>query len=161
GRFVEQDRAFPYQGFCEVIQEYFRSRDGSTSSAEIADFSDLAPELSRLFPLLAEIGDIRSASHDSTSELAPLRRAEDRTAIFEVLARAIARIAGGQPLVLLLEDLHDADVSLEALQYIVRRLGPTPTLVVGTYRVSAGDRRHAIVRMLDSFHGDRRFSLVL
>ena len=24
GRFVEQDRAFSYQGFCELIQDYFR-----------------------------------------------------------------------------------------------------------------------------------------
>jgi serine/threonine protein kinase len=27
GRFVEQDQAFSYQGFCELVQDYFRSRD--------------------------------------------------------------------------------------------------------------------------------------
>ena len=27
GRFVEQDRSFSYQGFCELIQDYFRARD--------------------------------------------------------------------------------------------------------------------------------------
>ena len=162
GRFVEQDRAFPYQGFCEAIQEYFRAREHSTSSAEIADFSDLAPELTHVFPVLAEIGDIRAASHDSKGgDRPPVRRIEDRTAIFELLARTIARIAGGRPLVLLLEDLHDADVSLEALQYVVRRLGPTSTLIVGTYRSGEVDRRHAVNRMLDSFHGDRRFAHVL
>jgi predicted ATPase len=31
GRSVEQDRAFPYQGFCEVIQDHYRTKD--TSSA--------------------------------------------------------------------------------------------------------------------------------
>ena len=33
GRFVEQDRSFSYQGFCELIQDYFRSRDAASSSA--------------------------------------------------------------------------------------------------------------------------------
>src|SRR5439155_10282429 len=32
GRFVEQDRAFPYQGFCEAIQEYFRMKEAGDSS---------------------------------------------------------------------------------------------------------------------------------
>ena len=27
GRFVEQDRSFSYQGFCELIEDYFQSRD--------------------------------------------------------------------------------------------------------------------------------------
>ncbi len=157
GRFVEQDRAFPYQGFCEAIQEYFRSRETASSSTEIADLTDLAPELAYLFPVLAEIGDIRTASADSKTDITKARRADDRNAIFELLARVIARISSGRPLVLLLEDLHDADVSIEALQYIVRRLGPTPTFIIGTYRTGDVDRRHAISRMLDSFHGDRRF----
>ena len=29
GRFVEQDRSFSYQGFCELIQDYFRTRDAA------------------------------------------------------------------------------------------------------------------------------------
>ena len=41
---------------------------------------------------------------------------------------------GGRPLVMLLEDLDQADISIEALRYIVRRLGPTPTLIAATYR---------------------------
>ncbi len=160
GRFVEQDRSFPYQGFCEAIQEYFRWREANNPSNDYVDFSDIAAELTHVFPVLAEIGDIRSASTDSRSVDLQTRRIEDRTAIFELLARALARIASGKPLVLLLEDLHDADVSIEALQYVVRRLGPTPTLIIGTYRSGDVDRRHAISRMLDSFYGDRRFSHV-
>ncbi|HSD71678.1 MAG TPA: serine/threonine-protein kinase, partial [Thermoanaerobaculia bacterium] len=31
GRFVEQDQAFSYQGFCELVQDYFRSRDPGSS----------------------------------------------------------------------------------------------------------------------------------
>src|SRR5215217_1590511 len=42
GRFVEQDRSFPYQGFCEAIQEYFRVKETGDSSPSAIDFSDLS-----------------------------------------------------------------------------------------------------------------------
>src|SRR5207237_235726 len=60
-RFVEQDRSFPYQGFCEAIQEYFRTRSTTTSQLAV-DFSDLAPDLAALFPVLTEIEEIRSTT---------------------------------------------------------------------------------------------------
>ncbi|MHC4956213.1 MAG: serine/threonine-protein kinase [Planctomycetota bacterium] len=158
GRFIEQ-QSFPYQGFCEAIQEYFRHKEaGSSSSTALADFSDLAPDLVTLFPMLAEIEDIRSLSSSGTRPAdSAVTQPENRTQVFEVLARALTRIAGGKPLVLLLEELHGADVSVEALQYIVPRLGPTPTLVVATYRTNEVDRHHPVARLLDAFDGDRRF----
>ena len=61
-------------------------------------------------------------------------------------------------MVLLLEELHGAEVSIEALQYIVRRLGPTPTLVIATYRSTEVNRRHPLTRMLSGFRGDRQFA---
>jgi ABC-type transport system substrate-binding protein len=161
GRSVEQDGAFPYQGFCEAIQEYFRLRDTSNSSSGPLDLTDLAPDLLSLFPMLTEIGEIRTAA-SGDSKLAQISAlgAENRTHIFELLARTLTRIAGGKPLVLFLEDLHSAEVSIEALQYIVRRLGPTPTLIVGTYRSVEVDNRHPLIKMLESFRGDRRFSSI-
>jgi serine/threonine protein kinase len=49
------------------------------------------------------------------------------------------------------EVIDTAEISIEALQYIVRRLGPTPTLIVGTYRSSEVDNKnHPLIRMLDT-----------
>jgi len=161
GRFMEQDRAFSYQGFCELIQDSFRSGDASSSSGagEKPDFSDLAPELLSLFPLLTEIPELRAAALGGSklAATAAERKADDRIQIFELLARTLTRIGGGKPLVLILENLHGAEISIEALQYIVRRLGPTPTLVVGSYRQTETDKRHPLIRMLDSFADDPRF----
>jgi ABC-type transport system substrate-binding protein len=160
GRFVEQHGAFPYIGFCEVIQEFFRQKESGSSSSGPLDLSDLADELIALFPMLSEIEAIRTAAR-RTSQAGAAREthsAEGRTEVFELLARTLTRLSAGRPLVMLFEDLHGAEVSLEALQYIVRRLGPTPTLIVGTYRTTEIDRRHPISLMLQSFHGDRRFS---
>ena len=158
GRFVEQDRAFSYQGFCELVEDYFLSRDAQSSSAERPDFSDLAPELIALFPQLSEIGELRAAASGETRAAADEKRAEDRIQIFELLAKTLTRIASGKPLLLILENLHGAEISIEALQYIVRRLRPTPTLIVGSYRQTETDKRHPLTRMLESFADDPRFA---
>ncbi len=159
GRFVEQDRSFSYQGFCELIQDYFRTRDAAASAAERPDFSDLAADLIALFPQLSEIADLRAAVSGDSRIAVPAeeKKVEDRIQIFELLARTLTRIAGGKPLVLILENLHGAEISIEALQYIVRRLAPTPTLIVGSYRQTETDKRHPLTRMLDSFVDDPRF----
>ena len=167
GRSIEQDGAFPYQGFCEAIQEYFRQRDTSSSPDNLMELSDVAPDLVSLFPMLTEISEIRAAATgdsklaQSGGSLGGSQGPENRTQVFELLARTLTRLAAGKPLILFLEDLHAAEISIEALQYIVRRLGPTPTLIVGTYRSSEVDSRsHPLLRMLDSFRGDRRFSAI-
>jgi ABC-type transport system substrate-binding protein len=163
GRSIEQDGAFPYQGFCEAIQEYFRQKDTNSSPETRLELSDVAPDLVALFPMLTEISEIRAAA-TGDSKLAQQggsQGPENRTQVFELLARTLTRLAAGKPLILFLEDLHAAEISIEALQYVVRRLGPTPTLIVGTYRSSEIDSRsHPLLRMLDSFRGDRRFSAI-
>ncbi|MHC4956210.1 MAG: ABC transporter substrate-binding protein [Planctomycetota bacterium] len=162
GRFVEQ-QSFPYQGFCEAIQEYFRQKSAEgNSTAGWASFADIAPDLLTLFPMLAEIDEIRSISSgmERPSDSNVVNQPENRTQVFELLARALTRIASGKPLVLLLEELHGADASIEALQYIIPRLGPTSTLVLGTYRTNEVDRRHPLTRMIDGQRGDRRFESI-
>ena len=157
GRFVEVSHPLPYQGFGEVIQEYFRTKPSSVTPV---DFSDLASELIALFPVLAEVKELSTHSEETakTIQEAGARKFEDRTYIFELLARTITRIAGGKPIVLLFEDLHAANVSIEALDYIVRRLGPTSTLIVGTYRTTEVDKRHPLMNLLSGFKGDKRFT---
>ncbi|MEW6731414.1 MAG: protein kinase [Acidobacteriota bacterium] len=156
GRFVErQDRAFPYQGFCEVIQDYFRNRKHAIAS-ELPDFSDLSHDLVCLFPMLTEITGLRPASLESCD--ITVRKAENKTFIFELLAKTLARIGDGKPLVLILKEMHGAEISIEALQYIFRRLGPTPTLIIGSYRTSEVDRHHPLLKMLRNFHEDPRFA---
>jgi ABC-type transport system substrate-binding protein len=163
GRCIEQDGAFPYQGFCEAIQEYFRQRDSASSGTHRIELADVAADLVSLFPMLSEISEIRSAATGDSklSQLSGSQGPENRTQIFELLARTLTRLAAGKPLLLFLEDLHAAEISIEALQYIVRRLGPTATLIVGTYRSTEVDsKNHPLIRMLDSFRGDRRFGAI-
>lgn len=162
GRFSGHE-TFPYHGFCELIQDYFRSRDSTSMGTDPPDLDDLAPELVGLFPALGEIPELRhSRGHhlpDPLSLQGPSTGAlpGDSTRIFELLARTFARLARGRLLVLLLENLHTAGTSLNALEYLVRRLGPTPTLVVGTWRREEAPRGHPLHNLLRAFAGDQRF----
>ncbi len=159
GRLAEQDGPFPYFGLCEVLVDYFRQREAS--GEPIPDLSDLAWELITLFPTLGEIEAVRVAAGDLAARGSALARATDsRAQVFETLARALVRLSSGDPLVLLFEDLHAADASIEALQYIVRRLAATPTLIVATYRSTEVDRHHPVHRLIEELRGSRRFVLI-
>ena len=168
GRYPDRGEISPYEGLCELIADGFRRRppnprptatDTPTEATPEIDLSDLAPELTAVFPRLAEIEEFADIEPDE-----PLGEdsAAEATYVFELLARAILRLAAGRPLVLLLEGLHNAGASLDALAYLVHRLAPTPTLVVATYRSEEILRGHPLRRLLDGFRDHpRALSLTL
>ncbi len=60
---------------------------------------------------------------------------QGRFVLFDRAVRTLAQAAHRQPLVIVLDDLHAADVpSLLVLQLLARSLRTTPLLVIGTYR---------------------------
>jgi ABC-type transport system substrate-binding protein len=158
GNFNEHDEAYPYQGFCEILEEHIR-RTASSRGGSGTDLGPLEEELVAVFPILGEIQPSRSRSaaggHGDSAT-----REHDRIAIFDLLARAITRIAGDEPLVLVLEELHAASASVEALQYVARRLGSTRTLLIGAFTSSEVDRNHALTKLVDGFKGNKRFALL-
>ncbi len=174
-RFADRESAIPYQGLCELIQDFFRARrQAPSSSAEagaedplIPQLADLATDLVTLFPVLSEIPELRAASlreegeDDDTGIVAFRDSGRDRAAyVFELLARTLSRLAGEAPMVLLLEDLHAGDVSIEALRYIVHRLAPMPFLIAGSYRHTEIDREHPLSGLIKSFQDDPRCSSI-
>jgi ABC-type transport system substrate-binding protein len=158
GRFVEQQSGFPLHGFCELIQGYFRSKEMGEVSAGLPDFSDLAAELLNHFPVLGEIPSLRAQATQPMPADAPgIGTGDEQTYLFELIARTLTRICNNRPMVLVLEDLHFGNVALKAVQYAVRRLGPTPTLVIGSFCSDDMDHSTPVARLLDSFRGDRQF----
>lgn len=161
GRFSDWETAFPYQGLCELIQDYFRGFDSTTtlSPQAMPPMDDLAADLVSLYPALSEVPELRRALEAQNTDPMALseRRLTDSSQVFEILARTLGRLVDGRPVVLQLENLHAAEVGLEALQYLVRRLGSTPTLVVGSYRSSEVFRGHPLEKFIQSFAGDPRF----
>jgi tetratricopeptide (TPR) repeat protein len=144
GRFVERvDPALPYQGFGEAFREYLESDPPRATKV----LGDLLPELRTLFPEIAEAA--RGEAHANSAQ-----KREDRTFTLDLLARTVGRLAIAQPLVLLFEDLHLADASLEAIQYVFHRRSSSRLMIAGTYEQTRGVEGDAMSRLLKSIRGD-------
>jgi ATP/maltotriose-dependent transcriptional regulator MalT len=98
-------------------------------------------ELSRLLP------DLDPDAGDQ-----PAGPPSQPSALLELVLGVVQRLAGAQPLVLIIEDLHWGDQStLDLLAYLVRVLRDAPVLIVTTYRSDEIHRRHALRPLLTSW----------
>ncbi|MEZ4522131.1 MAG: ATP-binding protein [Thermomicrobiales bacterium] len=78
-----------------------------------------------------------------------LEKVGSQAALFEETASFFASVATGQPLVVVLEDLHwSDDASLEALRHLARHVHASPILMVATYREDEITRRHILYQVL-------------
>ncbi|RMH21248.1 MAG: hypothetical protein D6696_06280 [Acidobacteria bacterium] len=151
GRFADPEPTFPYQGFCDLIQDFFRQLEEDEEPPQLADLSG---ELLGVFPVLAEIPALAAAAPATSPAALDAASTADRRRLFELLARTLMRLLAGRPAVLMLEQLHGADPSLEALEVVVRRLAPTRTLIAATYDPSAVLKGHPLRTFLRRFEDD-------
>ncbi len=83
---------------------------------------------------------------------APLGRLEDMANQEDLFAQTrdfLADLATNRPLLLVLEDLHWADIaSLDLLRFIARGLGQLPLLLVATYRNEDVHRQHPLATLV-------------
>lgn len=163
GRFSDWAAALPYQGWCELIQDFFRHRETTSGTEDGPPLDDLAADLVALFPVLAEITELRGALGRGSAADARPPAADPRIGepgyVFELLARTFARLSGGKPLIFLIENLQASEASLEVLLYLLRRLGSAPLFFAGTFRPSEAPRGHAVRRFLEGFAGDPRLAV--
>jgi serine/threonine protein kinase/ABC-type transport system substrate-binding protein len=142
------EHSLPYAGLCRLIEEHLRLRGA-------ADLSDLAPELVQRFPLLMEVPELRAHAR-----AAPPLPITDRLSVFDALARAFIRIATAQPVMIVIEDLHAGDISVEALGHIGARLTAVPVFLVGTYRSDEIDRAHPMTSLIEACRKSRHGALL-
>lgn len=185
GRFAEPEQAVPYQGFCELIEDYFRQVSGEAvrpASEDPADadsgplpgsrdgeWRDLVEQLLLYFPMLRDISALGrladgtpSTERDSwNATLSEEGAAEGRLAIFECIARTLHHFAAEAPLVLLLEDMQVADVSIEMLRYVARRLSSTPLSIIGSFRSEEISRRHPLDALCRGLEEDPNGGLLI
>lgn len=115
GRSYESEQVLPFGSWVDALR-----------TAQV-DLMSLAPswraELARLIPEMASPQVTRAGG------------AADYLQLFESVVQAIGHLAGRQPLLLVLEDLHWADeMSVRLLSFVGRRLGDWPVLVTVTVR---------------------------
>jgi DNA-binding CsgD family transcriptional regulator len=132
----------PYQPFVEAFARYLLERDSDTLSAELGSG---AADLARMIPMLRERIDVTPRAVGDPEE--------DRWRLLQAATDLLHQAAARQPLLVVLEDLHDADRgTLDLLLYLARNLHGTRLLLVGTYRDVAVDRAHPLSAALIELH---------
>jgi predicted ATPase len=131
----------PYQPFVEIFGTYLQESDLNEVSAELG--AGMA-ELARIVPSLRERLQVSPRPHGDPEE--------DRWRLLQV-ATDLLRSAAKKSLLLVLEDLHDADRgTLDLLLYLGRNLQSARMLLVGTYRDVEVDRAHPLSAALTELH---------
>ena len=121
GRCWEGGGAPAYWPWVEIVRS-FVLEPGRARQQQPA----VPPEIGQLIPeLAAETTQQRSSSDPE----------QGRFRLFDAVATLVKQVARSTPLVLILDDLHEADRgSLELLKFVARGLTDSRVVIVGTYR---------------------------
>jgi hypothetical protein len=125
-----------YQPFAEALRHHLSQPGGAETLGPAAgELARLAPELGQVIPGLA----------------APLSADPDaeRLRLFEAVHGWLAELASGQPVLLVLDDLHWADAgTLLLMRHLVVNQPVSQLLMLGTYRDTDLVRTHPLSAML-------------
>jgi DNA-binding CsgD family transcriptional regulator len=124
-----------YLPVVQALEAYVSSVDTAQLEADLGSTANL---LARIVPRIRQrLGvqvDVSTADPD-----------EDRWHLFQAVLGLLRSGAIRQPMLLVLEDLHEADRgTLDLLVHIARQIGDTRLLLVGTYRDVEVDRTHPL-----------------
>jgi predicted ATPase len=125
GRSHEGEGAPAYWPWAQVVTACARTMD---EPALRSHMGNAAADIARAFPVVRErLPDLSEAPAQDSSEA--------RFRLFDGVANFLVNASGARPLVILLDDLHCADVpSLRLLEFVVRGAADARLLIVGTYR---------------------------
>jgi len=136
GRCHEEAGAPPYWPWVQIFRLCVHDHDADALQTDLgpgaADIADIVPEIRARLPGLEPPARLQDP-------------AETRFRMFESIARFLANLCRRQALVLVLDDLHWADVSsLRLLQFLAPEIAGSRLLVIGTYRETELSRQHPL-----------------
>src|SRR5262249_1755538 len=131
GRCFESAGAPAYWPWIQIIRAVVSDRRRSDPRTR-----NLSTEVARILPEFAsEVPEVEEKGDTDQS----------RFRLFDALARLLMETAQTQPCMLVLDDLHEADMtSLLFLKFIARLLHDAPLIIIGTYR--DGEMRRSLER---------------
>jgi serine/threonine protein kinase/tetratricopeptide (TPR) repeat protein len=132
--YEEGSLSLPYLAFVEALRSYVLTRESDELQNELGSG---AGDVARI------VSEVRDRLKIKLRP--PKDPEEERYRLMQSVASFLANAANVQPLLLVLEDLHDSDKgTLEMLTHVSRQLAGTRVLIVGTYRDVEVDRTHPL-----------------
>ncbi|HSK77910.1 MAG TPA: AAA family ATPase [Thermoanaerobaculia bacterium] len=140
GRCEEMAPLRAYQPLLEALRTAFEDEEERAARALAALPAEDAADLARLLPEL---------SRPEVPEPAPPAVSEARSRLFLAVGRFLEALGEGDPLVLFLDDLHQADQdTLDLLGFLAAHLDQGPIWIVAVCRSTDLDRDHPLEQMV-------------
>jgi eukaryotic-like serine/threonine-protein kinase len=148
--YEEGSLSLPYLAFVEAMRSYVLDRDPEDLRKELGSG---ATDVARIVSEIREKLKVQPREADNPEE--------DRYRLMQGVASFLNSAASFKPMLVILEDLHDADKgTLEMLQYVSKNLAGTRLLIVGTYRDVEVDRTHPLSAALAELRRTANFGRV-
>ena len=146
GHCYETEAARPYLPFVEAIRSYVTTQTTEALRQELSGgASDVAKLVSEIRTRLPDVPQVPARSDE-----------EERYRLFESVSSFLANAAHAYPIVLVLDDLHFADVpTLRLLQHLTRHLDSSRLLVIGIYEAPLHGR-HPLAHVLVELRREHR-----
>jgi tetratricopeptide (TPR) repeat protein len=126
--------SLPYLAFVEALRSYVLSRDPKDLKEELGSG---AADVARIISEIRERLKIKLRTQKDPEE--------ERYRLLQGVSEFLSNASNVQPMLVVLEDLHDADKgTLEMLTHVSRNLTGARLLIVGTYRDVEVDRSHPL-----------------
>ncbi len=132
--YEEGSLSLPYLAFVEALRSYVLSREVKDLREELGTG---AADVARIISEIRERLKIKLRPQKDPEE--------ERYRLLQAVTAFLSNAANVQPMMVVLEDLHDADKgTLEMLTHVSRNLAGARLLIVGTYRDVEVDRSHPL-----------------
>jgi hypothetical protein len=149
--YEEGSLSLPYLAFVEAMRSYVLDRSTRDLRKELGTG---AADIARIVSEVREKLNVKPKEEGDPQE--------ERYRLMQAVTGFLTNAARVQPLLIILEDLHDADKgTLEMLTHVSRNLGGARLLIVGTYRDVEVDRTHALSASLAELRRVASFDRVL
>jgi tetratricopeptide (TPR) repeat protein len=126
--------SLPYLAFVEALRSYVLSREVKDLREELGSG---ASDVARIISEIRERLKIKLRPQKDPEE--------ERYRLLQAVTSFLSNAAAVQPMLVVLEDLHDADKgTLDMLTHVSRNLAGARLLIVGTYRDVEVDRSHPL-----------------
>ena len=148
--YEEGSLSLPYLAFVEAMRSYVLAREPDDLK------NDLGSGASDVARIVSEVRDRLQVEPSEASD-----PEQDRYRLMQSVTSFLTNAATVQPLVIVLEDLHDADPgTLDMLTHVSRNLAGARLMIVGTYRDVEVDRSHSLSGTLAELRRVANFSRI-
>jgi len=149
--YEEGSLSLPYLAFVEAMRSYVLERDPD-DLREV-----LGTGATHVGRIVSEIGDRLQIELPE-----PANPEEERYRLMQSVSEFLTHAASLQPMLIVLEDLHDADQeTLDMLAFVSRQLPDTRMLIVGNYRDVEVDRAHPLSKALAELRRAANYNRIL